>query len=115
MSFPVIPIKMKNLKTGGAFQKNQKKFFPIAEQTIDARGEAREEARTLYDKIISGNIFLVKRTKIMFEEYKKTRTVKKKVHSKAKIFINWLIHFPLRFIYRPRIIGGYFYVELPVA
>ena len=40
---------------------------------------------------------------------------KKKVHSEARIFTSCLIHFPLRFIYRPRIIGGHFYVELPVA
>jgi hypothetical protein len=60
---------------GEAFQKNQKKFFPIAEQTIYARGETREEDRDLYDKIISENIALDKQAKIMLEEYEKTRTV----------------------------------------
>lgn len=62
------------------FKQNQKNFFPIAEQTIDALGEAREEEeRALYDKIIAGNIVLVKNAKIMFEEYEKTGTVSSQV------------------------------------
>jgi hypothetical protein len=60
---------------GAHFKQNQKKFFPIAEQTIDLRGETREEDRDLYDKIISGNLALVKHAKIMLEEYEKTHNV----------------------------------------
>ena len=63
------------LKREEHFKKNQKKFFPITKQTIDKRGEAREEERALYDKIISGKIVLVKHAKIMVEVYEKTRTV----------------------------------------
>jgi hypothetical protein len=72
-------MKKRVFKTGGGFQKNQKKFFHIAEQAIDTRGEVREEERALYDKIISENIVLVKHAKIMFEEYEKTRTVSSQV------------------------------------
>lgn len=62
------------------FKQNQKKFFPIAEQTIGALGETREEEeRVLYDKIISGHIVLVKQAKIMFEEYETTGTVSSQV------------------------------------
>jgi hypothetical protein len=39
---------------------------------------------------------------------------KKKVHSEARIFTNCLIHFPLRFIYRPRIIEGIFMSNCPL-
>jgi hypothetical protein len=63
------------LKWAEHCKQNQKKFFPIAEQTIDVRGETREEDRGLYDKIILGNLALVKHAKIMLEEYEKTRTV----------------------------------------
>lgn len=62
------------------FKQNQKKFFPLAEPTIDALGEFREEEeRVLYDKIISEHIVLVKYAKIMFEEYEKTGTVSSQV------------------------------------
>lgn len=62
------------------FKQNQKKFFPIAEQTISALGETREEEESvLYDKIISGHIALVKQAKIMFEEYETTGTVSSQV------------------------------------
>ena len=56
------------LKREEHFKKNQKKFFPITEQTIDARGEAREVERALYDKIISGKIVLIKHAKIITKD-----------------------------------------------
>ena len=67
------------LKREEHFKKNQKKFFPITEQTIDVQGETREEERALYDKIILGKIVLVKHAKIMVEKYDKTRTVSSQV------------------------------------
>ncbi len=62
------------------FIQNPERFFPIAEQTINALGEFREEEeRVLYEKIIAEHIVLVKQAKTMFEEYEKTGTVSSQV------------------------------------
>lgn len=62
------------------FKQNPKKFFPIAEDTIDALGEDREEEeRVLYEKIITEHIVLIKHAKTMFEEYEKTGAVSRQV------------------------------------
>ena len=53
------------------FKQNSKEFYDLAK--LERPGE--EDAKALFDKIISGQSVLVKRAKTMFEEYEKTRTI----------------------------------------